>query len=123
MSLCTLGYISLHAFGNFKRFPHLVTYLYTCTAGSVAITGVTNLLFRRACKDFILKIEFDLEEEHFVVTSPSTSLVDFGSPQEEVVSVSDFKMLPQDKQTETSLYYSQTSGNKYATVGRGQWYN
>ena len=80
MSLVTAGYISLSFMPKFNKISHLHTFVYACTAGSFALTAMTNLLFRRARKDFILKIEFDLEQESFVVTSPSTSLIDFGSP-------------------------------------------
>ena len=97
MSLVTFGYISLNFFSGFKRLSHLHGFVYGCTAGSFAITVITNFLFRRARKDFILKIEYDLEEESFVVTSPSTSLIDFGSPQEETIDIRDFKMLPKEK--------------------------
>ena len=97
MSLVTLGYIGLNFFSGFKRLSHLHGFVYSCTAGSFAITVITNFLFRRARKDFILKIEYDLEEESFVVTSPSTSLIDFGSPIEEVIDIKDFKMLPKEK--------------------------
>ena len=80
MTLVTAGYISLNFTPKFNKISHLHTFVYGCTAGSFALTAMTYILFRRARKDFILKIEYDLEQESFVVTSPSTSLIDFGSP-------------------------------------------
>lgn len=97
--------------------------MYSATAVTFAMNGLAWIFYRRVGTNFVLKIEFDVLKKSFIVTSPTKSLLDFGSPKELIVDAKNFKMLTKDKQTLDCLYYDTNSGAKFATINRGLWYN
>ena len=54
---------------------------------------MSKLFHRQITADFVTKIEFDVDKQNFVVTTPSTRFYDFGSAKEIVIEPPDFKML------------------------------
>ncbi len=60
---------------------------------SLIVTVVVYALTNRAIGTFVYKIEYDAVTNQFVVTQPSTSLLQFGKPVETVLEFNELKML------------------------------
>ena len=60
---------------------------------SLIVTGVVYALTNRAIGTFVYKIEYDAVTNQFVVTQPSTSLLQLGKPVETVLEFNELKML------------------------------
>jgi hypothetical protein len=81
---------------NFLESTHqrgLTTLVQVCTMVSLIVTVVVYALTNRAIGTFVYKIEYDAVTNQFVVTQPSTSLLQFGKPVETVLEFNELKML------------------------------
>ena len=92
------GYLSLLAFTDIlAKLPHMTGVMYAATGTSLLLTTGTWFFYRRIGFDFIVKIEFDVLKQCFIVTSPARSLLEFGTPKELLVDPANLKMLPKVK--------------------------
>ena len=67
----------------------------------------------------VLKIDYDVEKDAFVILRAPQNLFDLGEPDQLLVKCSDFRQLPNSMQTDDCLYYDAKSNTKFATVNRG----
>ena len=58
--------------------------------------------------------------EEFVIKLPKNTL---GGVLEKRVKVENFKQLSRDQEDKHCLYYDKSTGDRFATVNRGIWYN
>ena len=92
MAVLSIAYVPF----NFLESTHqrgLTTLVQGCTMVSLIVTGVVYALTNRAIGTFVYKIEYDAVTNQFVVTQPSTSLLQFGKPVETVLEFNELKML------------------------------
>jgi hypothetical protein len=102
-----------------------------CTFVSAILTGAIFVATNKVMNTFVYKIEFDPVTNQLVVTQPSKSLISFGKPVETKLEMPEFKMLAKDQLEALKtkaiyadcLYFNGKTGQMYATVGRGLWYN
>ena len=107
------------------KMTGLVANLYGGTFGAGILALCLRIFKQRLARDFVLRIDFDVKAEVFVITMPPTNFTALGEPFKLLVAPSDFQMLSKDAQLnfKACLYYDTKSGTRFATIERGQWYN
>lgn len=101
------------------------TNIYGGTLGSLLLALFARTYKQRLAKEFVLRIDFDVASENFIVLMPPTNVLAFGEPYRLEVTPADFQMLTneQQKESKSSLYFDAKTGYRFATINRGIWYN
>ena len=87
------------------------TVLCTFANGAIFFRSKKNL------KTFTLNIEWDIDLEEFVVKMPQNS---FAGVKERRIKPGNLGQIKDDKDC---LYYDKATGERFATINRGMWYN
>ena len=74
--------------------------LYGGTFGSAIFAMLMRAFKKRIARDFVLRIDFDVNEEVFIVTIPPSSFTQLGEPEKLTVSPRDFQMMTLQEQKE-----------------------
>lgn len=79
----------------------------------------------KGARNFVLRIDFDVEKEAFIVTMPPSSFKSLGEPEKVTVEPENFRMLSKDQMEihKFCVYQDAKTGTNFATVERGLWYN
>ena len=97
LQMMSLGYCTVFWTAFYSANPHLATAYYLATGTTFTLTLGARYMYRKVIRDYVIKVDFDARQRAFLVTSPASSLMDFGAPKELVVQPENFKMLPEDK--------------------------
>ena len=73
---------------------------------------LTRYFKKKYVKDFVLRIDFDIDSESFVITVPPSSFKMLGEPQKLTVAAGDFQMLSKEKMLENRrcVYHDAKTG-------------
>lgn len=119
LTLFNFGYLCLSTYTilfSALSHPHL---LYLCTAGITTMNAFYTYYLRRMRKTAVLRIEWDVDSEQFVIVRPKGLL---GETQR-LMQTADMAMDAKNKQERDCIYFDKSNGEGFATVNRGQWYN
>jgi len=83
---------------NSVKMVGLGANLYGGTFGSAFVALSFRLFKQRLARDFVLRIDFDVQAEAFVITMPPPNFTSLGEPFRLTVAPSDFQMLSKDAQ-------------------------
>lgn len=93
------------------------TVLTGMTAFVTLVHGGLIIMNRRLVSQTTLAIEFDIDNQEFVVKQPKST---WGGVKELRVARSDFHMIKDDP---SAMYYDAKSGIRFNTINKGVWYN
>lgn len=88
--------------------------------------GAVQYLFlvynnRRMTSNLVLTIDWDLERHEYIVKMPSMTLLSCN------INIVEHRVHPRNwvqiKDDEDCVYMDASTGRKFPTIGRGQWYN
>lgn len=104
---------------------------YGCTLWCGFLATMVITLTNKSVKSMVYKIEYDPVKNLFVVTQPSHKLRSLTRPRESFLELKDLKMLSREQMEaykdsytySDCVYFNAKTGQMYATVGRGNWYN
>ena len=85
LQLMSMGYCAVFWTAFYSANPHLATAYYLATGTTFTLTLGARYMYRKIIKDYVIKIDFDAGKRCFLVTSPASSLMDFGAPKELLV--------------------------------------
>ena len=97
LQIMSVGYCAVFWTAFYAANPHLAYAYYAATGTTFALTIGARTIYRRVINDFAIKIDFDASKRCFVVTSPTSSLMDFGAPNLLEIKPENFRMLPKEK--------------------------
>lgn len=118
LSIVNLGYFALAGYNYI--FSKLVSpeLLYLGTAGMTCMNLFYKFYLRRLQATWVRRIEWDVDSEHLVIVKPSG----ISGESQRLLLPSDMAMDMRSK-VRDCIYFDRSTGEGFATVNRGQWYN